>query len=96
MLKNIGVNSLDYENMHIIDIRSREKYNNNHIPNSINIEFDKLILSPEKYLEKDKIYYIYCQRGKTSINACINLYKLGYNVINIMGGYENWIINRSN
>ena len=94
MLKNVNVKNLDYENMIIIDIRSREKYNDNHIPNSLHIDASELILNPEKYLEKEKTYYIYCQKGKTSINVCINIYKQGYNVINIMGGYENWLINR--
>ena len=43
----------------IIDIRSSEKYNNNHIPNSINIPVGKLIVTPQNYLDKIKhIVYI--------------------------------------
>lgn len=95
MLKNISVKNIDYNRMLIIDIRSREKYNTSHIPNSINIEMNKLNNNPEKYLNYSDIYYIYCQYGRTSIKTCINLSKKGYNVVNIMGGYENWIINES-
>ena len=41
-----------------------------------------------RYLEKSKKYYIYCQYGKTSIKTCMYLNKLGYNVINVTGGYN--------
>jgi rhodanese-related sulfurtransferase len=96
MLKNISVKNIDPNNMKIIDIRNREKYNTSHIPGSINIEILDLNNNPEKYLNFNEIYYIYCQYGKTSIKTCINLSKKGYNVINIMGGYESWLINESN
>ena len=80
-------------NINIIDIRSVEKYNNNHIKGSINVPVNNLILKPEKYLAKDSIYYIYCQKGVQSKKICILLNKMGYNVINIEGGYEAWILN---
>ena len=79
-------------NINIIDIRNKEKYNDNHILNSINIPFDELVLNPSRYLKKNEIYYIYCQRGISSRKLCILLYNLGYNVINIIGGYEAWIM----
>ena len=79
--------------VNIIDIRSVQSYNNNHIPNSINIPFDKLILNPELYLDKNTFYYIYCQKGLSSSNVCRILNNLGYKLINIDGGYENWIMN---
>ena len=44
MLKNISVNKLDVNNNIIIDIRDKEKYNTSHIPNSVHIENDKLIV----------------------------------------------------
>ena len=52
----------------------------------------KLINNPNDYINKEDIYYIYCQHGKTSLKTCIKLSKLGYNVINIMGGYDEWLI----
>lgn len=78
--------------INIIDIRNIEKYNNNHIPNSINIPHEKLIINPDKYLDKEKKYYIYCQKGITSYKTCQILIKQGYNVTNINGGYESWIL----
>lgn len=90
---NISVQDLKkLSNINIIDIRNREKYNDNHILNSISIPFNELVLNPSKYLNKNEIYYIYCQRGISSRKLCIMLSNLGYNVINIIGGYESWIM----
>ena len=82
--------NLDY--VDIIDIRSEEKYNDNHILNAYNIPYDKLLICPNNYIEKDKVYYIYCQKGITSRKLCNILNSKGYNVININGGYEAWIL----
>lgn len=75
----------------IIDIRNNNKYIEYHIPNAINIEAEKLIKEPEKYINKNEIYYIYCQKGITSTMICKILKIKGYNIININGGYEKWI-----
>lgn len=78
----------------IIDIRSNQSYNNNHIPNAKNIPSMELIANPSKYLEKDKTYYLYCQKGVTSIKVCSLLTNLGYKAINVNGGYEAWILQK--
>lgn len=79
-------------NINIIDIRSREKYNTSHIDTSINIPYDILMNNPNKYLNKDKTYYLYCQRGITSKKICSILSLKGYKVIDIIGGYEAWLL----
>lgn len=76
----------------IIDLRSVEKYNDNHIPGAINIEPEKLLSNTKKYLNFNDTYYIYCKEGKTSIKVCKVLRKYGYKAINIIGGYEKWIL----
>ena len=48
--------------VNIIDIRSKQKYNDNHILNSKNIDKNDLLLNTDKYLNKYEKYYIYCQR----------------------------------
>lgn len=84
---------LKMNNPNIIDIRSTVKYSDNHIPGSINIPYDVLISNPSKYLNKQDTYYIYCQKGITS-KTCVNILKaLGYNVVGIYGGYEEYILN---
>ena len=78
----------------IIDIRSVEKYNDNHIPNSKNIDYLELIGNPKKYLKYNTKYYIYCQKGIQSIKVCNVLRKNGYDAINIIGGYEEWLLEK--
>lgn len=78
----------------IIDIRNEQSYNNNHIPNARNIPFEKLLSTPSTYLNKSDTYYIYCQKGLSSVRVSQILNKLGYKVININGGYEAWILRK--
>ena len=60
MIESIKASSLkQLNNINLIDIRSIEKYNSNHIINAKNIPMEKLLISPEKYLDKNQKYYIY-------------------------------------
>lgn len=94
-LQGISIQDLKLlHNINILDIRAREKYNDNHIPNAINIFFQNLLVNPQKYLNKNEKYYIYCQKGIKGKRLCSILTKKGYNVVNIDGGYEAWILNR--
>lgn len=92
MLENIKISELKnlIGNINIIDIRSTDLYNMGHIKTSINIPKSQLLCNYKCYLDKSKQYYIYCQYGTTSIKTCIFLKKLGYNVINVLGGYEKY------
>lgn len=95
MLSNISVDELSkVNNPNVIDIRNIENYNNNHIPSAINIPFEKLIISPSKYLKTNAVYYIYCQKGYTSATVCRQLANMGYKVVNITGGYEEWLLKK--
>lgn len=80
-------------NINLIDIRSVAKYNDNHIMQARNIPKEIFVKEYYKYLDKNKTYYIYCQQGTQSIGVCRLLTKLGYNVYNVLGGYESWILN---
>lgn len=91
MLESITVDEL-YNKNNIIDIRSIEKYNSNHIPGAINIPFEKLITNPNKYLNRNEVYYIYCQKGMQSKRASMILKSQGFKVVNVIGGYESWIL----
>lgn len=94
MINSISVSELKMlGNVNLIDIRSIEKYNNKHIMNAINIPMEQLLINPNKYLNKYERYYIYCQKGMQSRKMCQILTNSGYNVTNITGGYEAWILN---
>ena len=89
-LVNYDIKKLN--NINLIDIRSIEKYNNRHIPSSFNIPLEKMLIGYNKYLDKHKKYYIYCQKGIQSRKLCQILKNNGYNVVNIIGGYEAWVL----
>ena len=88
-MKNIEAKKLRPE-MNIIDIRSRNDYDKGHIYNSINIEMNELLLNHEKYLNKNETYFIYCSFGSKSKKTCELLDTFGYDVINVLGGYDSF------
>lgn len=77
--------------INIIDIRENYLYRLGSIPTSKNIPLSYLDMSPEKYLKKDEKYYIYCALGMKSPKLCNKLSNLGYNIVNILGGYNEYI-----
>lgn len=79
-------------NIKIIDIRNRNKYLLGHVDNSINICEEELYNYPNRYLRKDEIYYIYCDYGNRSKIIVSKLNSLGYNAVNINGGYHNYLL----
>lgn len=80
--------------INLIDIRSGVSYNNNHIPGAKNIGYTELLTNYSKYLNKNEKYYFYCQKGMNSYKLCSYLSSLGYDVVNIAGGYESWILEK--
>lgn len=84
---------LNLVNPNVIDIRSIEKFNDNHIPGAINIRLNELMNNSEKYLNPNLVYYIYCQKGVASKTLVQVLRVKGYQAFNIVGGYEDWLLN---
>ena len=84
---------LKINNPNVIDIRSVERFNSNHIPGALNINATVLLNTPERFLKPNLTYYVYCQKGSSSRTLAQVLRVKGYNVFNIMGGYEAWILN---
>ena len=82
------INNLD--NLNIIDIRDSYLFNIGSIPYSINIPMNFILINPDNYLNKNKEYYIYCNQGINSKKTCEILNAQGYNVINIIGGYNSY------
>ncbi len=84
------------QNINIIDIRSKYIYELSHINKSINIPYEYLLLTPEKYLNPYEKYYLYCQAGYTSKEVSKRLIVKGYNPISINGGYISYKLNMKN
>ncbi len=89
-----SIDAKDLKNLlgtvNIIDIRDSYLYNLSNIPTSKNIPSNYLMSNPSKYLNKDETYYIYCSVGYTSAPVCNKLSAMGYNVVNVLGGYNNY------
>ena len=47
MISSITVSDLlNFSGLNIIDVRTEQSYNNNHIPGAVNVPFNKLIAEP--------------------------------------------------
>lgn len=91
--KVINVNDMDnlIGKVELIDIREPNEYKSGSLKTAKNIPMGNLLTSPEKYLVKDKTYYIMCQSGGRSGIATKELTKQGFNVINVTGGMGSYV-----
>lgn len=85
------INILKTKQLNLIDIRDNYKYAEGTILNSKNIPYRFLITNPNNYLNMNEKYYIFCNQGITSEKVCSYLSKLGYSVVNIIGGYNEYL-----
>lgn len=91
--KVINVNDIDdlIGKVELIDIREPYEYKGGSLKTAENIPMGNLLSSPEKYLSKDKTYYIMCQSGGRSGRTTRTLAKQGFNVINVAGGICSYV-----
>ena len=91
--KVINVNDIDelIGKVELIDIREDYEYKGGSIKSSTNIPMGELLNEPDKYLNKNKEYYIMCQSGGRSARACNNLVSKGFNVVNVSGGMGSYV-----
>ena len=94
MYKNIRAGDLKglIGKINIIDIRKNYLYNLGSIPSSKNVPKEFLLMYPEKYMHFDDEYYLYCSGGMESPKVCAELSNKGYKVVNVLGGYNDYII----
>ncbi|AET69687.1 NAD(FAD)-dependent dehydrogenase [Desulfosporosinus orientis DSM 765] len=71
----------------LLDVRTKEEYDNGHVPDSLNIPLDSLRERIGE-LDKSKPIIEYCQVGLRGYVADRILSQNGYNVLNITGGYK--------
>ncbi len=91
--KVIHVNDMDnlLGKVELIDIREPYEYKSGTIKTAKNIPMGTLLSNPEKYLLKDKTYYIMCQSGARSGSTTRVLTKQGFQVINVAGGMGSYV-----
>ena len=75
----------------ILDTRTQEEYDDEHIPGAILIPYDEVTEKAEGVLtNKDQLILVYCRSGRRSKIAAEALVKLGYTNIKEFGGIIDW------
>ena len=81
------------KNNELLDVRSLEEYENEHIPNStlLDINHPREFMEKLESMDKNKFYFIYCRSGNRSSKACLIMNDMGFkNTFNLLGGILEW------
>ena len=79
------------ESFVFIDVREPYEYAGGTIKSAINIPMGNLLSETDKYLDKQKTYYIMCQSGARSGRTTKALARQGYQTINVSGGMGSYV-----
>lgn len=79
-MKSIKENEYNPNMGILIDVKDPISYKEKHNPYSINIYYDKLLMNHKTLLDKNKNYYLICDKGHKSKQAARILEFYGYNV----------------
>ena len=82
----------DSSNLVILDVRTPEEFEDEHIENAINLDFYSETFKDDLgKLDKNKIYVTHCQLGGRSAKTVVTMKDLGFvEVYNITGGIAGW------
>lgn len=84
-------NNENNSNLVIIDVRTPEEYNQEHIDNASNIDFYSDAFKEElNKLDKTKTYVIHCRSGGRSSQTLDLMRELGFREVYNMGGIIQW------
>lgn len=73
----------------VLDVRRATEYAAGHIENATNIAHTRLASRLDE-LSRDGTLLVHCQAGVRSARACGYLQRLGFDVVNLKGGYAAW------
>ncbi len=82
---------LKQENTAVLDVREPMEWKNGHIEGAVLISFGSLRKDPSQ-LDKSKTYAVCCGVGKRAYDVCRFLIQQGYDVYDITGGWEAYIM----
>ena len=80
-MKVISIDEYRPEMGTLISLEDKEDFES--IMGSINLNIDKILDNPSKYLDKNKTYYLYCRQGSRSRRAVQILGVYGYKVVKV-------------
>ena len=79
----------DVKNAVLIDVRTPEEFKTGHMENALNINwFDADFQTKVSALGDNHTFYVYCKKGGRSAKAAQLLDSLGYEVVDLKGGYD--------
>ncbi len=93
--KTDAVTKID-EGAILIDVRSSQEYEDNHIDGAININVDDILNTEGALVYNNseigfnKTIIVYCRSGARSKNAANKLVELGYTNVYDLGSIDNW------
>ena len=75
----------------LLDTRTREEYDQSHIPGALLIPHTEIAQRAEEELpDKDQVILVYCRSGNRSKQASAALVELGYTNVKEFGGIHTW------
>ncbi len=81
----------EYSGYVIVDVRTREEYEEGHIPGAICIPNEEITdTKPEELPDLAQILFIYCRSGRRSKEAAQKLSDIGYENVYEFGGIIDW------
>ena len=82
---------LGYDNVVLIDVRTKEEYDEKHLDKAINIPYENIVEEIKKLdnINNDTHIIVYCKSGARSTNAYNSLIDAGYKNIYNLGAMSN-------
>jgi rhodanese-related sulfurtransferase len=90
---SVFADSIDNPGVQLVDVRTPDEYAAGNIPGSVNIDVLTGHFGETAATMLDKAYTVavYCRSGNRSKNAAQVLSMMGYNVVELNGGYNEWV-----
>ncbi len=83
-MKRISLNNYNENMGQLIDLSNPLDYMEKHDARAVSIPYQKLMMNYDKYLSKNKAYYLICSKGMHSSKAVMMLEYLGYDVTQVI------------
>jgi rhodanese-related sulfurtransferase len=90
---SVFADSIDNPGVQLVDVRTPDEFSAGNIPGSVNIDVQTGHFGETAATMLDKAYTVavYCRSGNRSKNAAKTLSMMGYNVVELDGGYNDWV-----
>ena len=90
---SVFADSIDNPGVQLVDVRTPDEFAAGNIPGSVNIDVLTGHFGETAATMLDRAYTVavYCRSGNRSKNAAQVLSMMGYNVVELNGGYNEWV-----